>query len=69
MAIGGVSSVTNRPGLQEVEDLFREHHALVYPDLRSMFAAIEEDLGLRLEPATEKLELLVIERVERPSEN
>jgi uncharacterized protein (TIGR03435 family) len=36
---------------------------------RSIFAAIEEDLGLRLEPSMERLEVFVIERVERPSQN
>jgi RNA polymerase sigma-70 factor, ECF subfamily len=30
MAIGAVSGVTDKPGLQEVEDLFREHYELVY---------------------------------------
>jgi RNA polymerase sigma-70 factor (ECF subfamily) len=30
MAIGAVSSVTEKPGLQDVEDLFHQHHELVY---------------------------------------
>jgi uncharacterized protein (TIGR03435 family) len=34
-----------------------------------VFTALEEDLGLRLEAATEPVEVLVVERVERPSEN
>jgi uncharacterized protein (TIGR03435 family) len=38
-------------------------------DTRSIFKAIEEDLGLKLEAKTEKVEVLVIDRVVRPSEN
>ena len=38
-------------------------------DPRTIFVAIEQDLGLRLEPSTEKLDVFVIERVERPSPN
>ena len=30
MAIGAVSSVTDKPGLQEVESLFYQHHELVF---------------------------------------
>jgi uncharacterized protein (TIGR03435 family) len=35
----------------------------------SLFTALEEDLGLELKPATEKVEVFVIDRLERPSEN
>ena len=38
-------------------------------DTRSIFKAIEEDLGLKLEAKTEKVEVLVIDHVVRPSEN
>jgi uncharacterized protein (TIGR03435 family) len=38
-------------------------------DTRSIFKAIEEDLGLKLEAKTEKVEVLVIDHVARPSEN
>ena len=46
MAIGAVSSVTDKPGLQEVEDLFREHHELVYRTAYSILnsAADAEDV-------------------------
>jgi uncharacterized protein (TIGR03435 family) len=38
-------------------------------DTRSIFAAIEQDLGLKLESAKEKIDVLVIDRIERPTEN
>jgi RNA polymerase sigma-70 factor, ECF subfamily len=46
MAIGAVSSVTDKPGLQELEELFREHHELVYRTAYSILnnAADAEDV-------------------------
>jgi len=35
----------------------------------SLFTALEEQLGLRLEPARGQVEMLVIDRVEKPSKN
>jgi uncharacterized protein (TIGR03435 family) len=35
----------------------------------SIFTAVQEQLGLRLEPSTSDMDVLVIERVERPSQN
>jgi len=52
--------------------------AIVSPDLRngselpvgpSIFAAVQEQLGLKLESATAPVETLVIEHAEKPSEN
>jgi uncharacterized protein (TIGR03435 family) len=39
------------------------------PDAPSIFTAVQEQLGLRLEPQRAPVEFLVIEHVERPSEN
>jgi len=39
------------------------------PDEPSIFAAVREQLGLRLEPARAPLDVLVIDAIERPSAN
>jgi uncharacterized protein (TIGR03435 family) len=39
------------------------------PDTRSVFRAIEQDLGLKIEAGKEKIEVLVIDHIERPTEN
>jgi uncharacterized protein (TIGR03435 family) len=35
----------------------------------SLFTALEEQLGLKLEPRTGAVDLLIVERVERPTED
>ena len=39
------------------------------PDAVSIFTAVQEQLGLKLESGTAPLDVLVIDRIERPSEN
>jgi uncharacterized protein (TIGR03435 family) len=35
----------------------------------SIFAAVEEELGLKLEPQKVMMPVIVVDRIERPSEN
>ena len=43
--------------------------ALAMADRPSLMTALQEDLGLKLEPQRRQVDVLVIDRIERPSEN
>lgn len=48
---------------------YRLEHAGVGTDGPSLFTAMQEQLGLKLEPTRGPVEILVIDRIERPTEN
>jgi len=39
------------------------------PEAPSVFSALQEQLGLRLEPRDELLDVIVIDNIERPTPN
>jgi uncharacterized protein (TIGR03435 family) len=54
----------------QAPDWLREAvHAAPTPDGTSIFTALREQLGLELEPRNERFDVLVIDRIERPSPN
>lgn len=61
--------VVNATGLDGRFDIELEWGTLDNPDAPSIFTAVQEQLGLRLQPTTAPIELLVVDRIERPSEN
>jgi len=64
--------VFDRTGLEGYFDLtlkFSRDQDPANPDAPSIFTALQEQLGLRLEPGRAPLQTLVIDRIERPSEN
>jgi uncharacterized protein (TIGR03435 family) len=66
-----VTDMTGLPGLYDI-DLDWAPDTIVPPDADlgpSVFTAIQEQLGLKLEPTKGPLEILVIDHIERPSEN
>ena len=62
--------VLNRTGLEGRYDVDLEWAATPdAPDAVSIFTAVQEQLGLRLDPGTAMLEVLVVDRLERPTAN
>jgi uncharacterized protein (TIGR03435 family) len=76
-----ISIVAGRPvvdrtgikGLYDIELRFSPQAApgsdLANPDAPSLFTALEEQLGLKLDAERELVDVLVIERIDRPTEN
>lgn len=64
-------AVLDRTGLTGAYDIELKWTPLPDPtsDNVSIFTAVQEQLGLRLESGTAPLDVLVIDRIERPSEN
>jgi uncharacterized protein (TIGR03435 family) len=60
-------------GLYDVELRFSPQAApgsdLTNPDAPSLFTALEEQLGLKLDAQREIVDVLVIDRIDRPTEN
>jgi bla regulator protein blaR1 len=63
-------AVIDRTGLTGTWDLELQFNPDSPDDPRpSLFTALQEQLGLRLEPSTAPVPVLVIDRIERPTEN
>jgi uncharacterized protein (TIGR03435 family) len=64
-------TVVDKTGLNEAFDIHLEFAPLSSPDSTSpsIFTAVQEQLGLRLESGKGPVEVLVIDQVEKPSEN
>jgi uncharacterized protein (TIGR03435 family) len=64
--------VLDETGLKDAFDLaleFNANPADGTSDEPSLFAALQEQLGLKLEPKTANVEVLVIDHIERPTAN
>jgi uncharacterized protein (TIGR03435 family) len=63
--------VIDRTGLQGLFDLTLSFSRDPSPDSDSpsLFTALQEQLGLKLEPGRSPLTTLIVERIERPTEN
>ena len=66
-------TVVDRTGLEGLYDLdvtfAPEAPGAPASDAPSLFTALQEQLGLKLDPEKELVEVLVVERIERPTEN
>ena len=73
LAGGQVENRTGLQGFYEVELKFSQPHpgdaADAGDDAPGIFTAVQEQLGLKLQPAKMKLPILVVDHIERPSEN
>jgi uncharacterized protein (TIGR03435 family) len=67
--VGISRPVLDRTGLTGSYDFTLEYAAGLNSDGPSIFTALQEQLGLRLEQRRGRVEMLVIDSVERPSEN
>jgi len=61
--------VINRTGLDGLYDIDLEWAPTPDAAGLSIFTAVEEQLGLKLESGTAPLDVVVVERIERPTEN
>ena len=69
-------TVVDRTGLEGLYDLEVTYAPVAagavaadLPDAPSLFTALQEQLGLKLDPHMERVEVLVVDRIERPTEN
>jgi len=76
LAGGQVENRTGLQGFYAVELKFSQPHLGDAPDAGTsgddapgIFTAVQEQLGLKLQPAKMKLPILVVDHIERPSEN
>ena len=61
--------VLNRTGLGGFYNIDLEWAPTPDADGVSIFTAVEEQLGLKLESSTAPLDVVVVDRIERPTEN
>ena len=64
-----VTDRTGLTGLYDFEVSFAPENAPAGTDGPSLFTALQEQLGLKLDPDRELVEVLVVDRLERPTEN
>jgi uncharacterized protein (TIGR03435 family) len=69
--VGLLAFELHRPVIDKtgISGIFDFAESVYDPPEKALFPEVEEQLGLKLIPATETIEVLVIDHVERPSEN
>lgn len=60
---------TGLTGIYEFSLMYEVFPAIARPDLPDVFTAVQDQLGLKLESRKEPQEVIVIDHLERPSEN